>query len=209
VARTMTMARFNGSPWPLTLPVASAPPPMMANSDPTGRPIDEMKLSTKTAAYPAETRKWVTVYLFPPLVRRHLGRPGRATQPNFMRLKVEIPTPQGGNPCDKGRKSSRAGALVSGDKLPIRRLDGTAGLPVVGGFPRAGSALCNAGRECCRNRAPVYGIFSPNRRQIIFQSASSHYDGGMGKCPRLRRGHMIPGQRVAIFVGDAATSAPT
>jgi hypothetical protein len=36
---------------------------MMANSDPTGSPMDEMKLSTKTAAYPAETRKWVTGYL--------------------------------------------------------------------------------------------------------------------------------------------------
>ena len=38
---------FDASLW--TCPLARAPPPMMATSDPTGRPIDEMKLRMKMA----------------------------------------------------------------------------------------------------------------------------------------------------------------
>jgi hypothetical protein len=60
-----------------------------------------------------------------------------------------------------------------------------------------------------REGPPAYGIFSLNRRQNIFPSASAHYDGRMGNCPRHRRGHMLPGQRVAVLVGDATASAPT
>ncbi len=64
----ITTARFKKGLLSPATPWAYAPPPMMANSAPTGSPMDEMKLSTKTAPYPADLRKCSTAYLAPAII---------------------------------------------------------------------------------------------------------------------------------------------